>query len=107
MIQAMAKKILMVKFSNKLSEGQFRLISNFEVAQSSGNFRISNHEYEINFLPSISVIPCDEDMRISAHRLKFVSFDDILAKQIDDKFLIGKFYFLSCVFHIWGLQLIV
>lgn len=99
MIQATTKKNLMVKFSNKLSEGQFRLISNFEVAQSSG--------YKINFLPSISIIPCNEDTRISAHGLKFVSFDDILAKQIDDKFLIGKFYFLSCVFHIWGLQLIV
>ncbi|KAL8109726.1 hypothetical protein AgCh_025723 [Apium graveolens] len=46
------------------------------------------HPYKINFNLYTSLVRCEDDISIPVHGFKFASFDDILSKKLDDKFLI-------------------
>ncbi|KAL2892350.1 Replication factor A protein 1 [Bienertia sinuspersici] len=90
-IQASVKKSLIRRFTNLLEEGQLRIIANFGVGQSTGNYRPTQHPYKINFFFTTSVQICDE-LPIPLHGFNFVSLDDILSKKLDDKYLVGMLY---------------
>ncbi|KAL2901048.1 Replication factor A protein 1 [Bienertia sinuspersici] len=89
-IQASVKKTLIRRFANVLEEGQLRIIANFGVGQSIGNYRPTQHPYKINFFFTTLVQACDY-LPISLHGFNLVSFDDILSKKLDDKYLVGMF----------------
>ncbi|XP_074351753.1 uncharacterized protein LOC141690895 [Apium graveolens] len=87
-IQATVKQSLIRRFSHLLVAGQCRLINNFGVGQNNENYRASQHPYKINFIFYTSVVRCEDDISIPVHGFKFASFNDILSKKLNDKFLI-------------------
>lgn len=57
----------MTRFCIKLMEGHDKIITDFGVGQNSGNYRVSQHPYKINFICTISVVSCEDDMSIPRH----------------------------------------
>ncbi|KAL2898322.1 Replication factor A protein 1 [Bienertia sinuspersici] len=90
-ILASVKKTLIKRFSNLLHEGQLRVITNFGVGESTGNYKPTQHPYKINFFFTTLVHACD-NLAIPRYGFNFMSFDDILSKQLDDRCLIGMFF---------------
>ncbi|KAL2926026.1 Replication protein A 70 kDa DNA-binding subunit E, partial [Bienertia sinuspersici] len=70
-----------------LHEGQLRVITNFGVGESTGNYKPTQHPYKINFFFTTLVHACD-NLAIPRYGFNFMSFDDILSKQLDDRCLI-------------------
>lgn len=70
-IEAIVRKSLIKHFSSQIVEGELRTITNFDVGQNSGDYRLTDHPYKINFLFSTSVKGCD-DLKIPLYGFIFV-----------------------------------
>nr|XP_043638077.1 uncharacterized protein LOC122609058 [Erigeron canadensis] len=81
-IQATIKRNLISAFEMKLEEGLVKIISNFGVASNTGRFLLTGHPCKINFYRHTSV-KASTDFVNDAQVFSFMSFNDILAKNVD------------------------
>ncbi|KAJ9550919.1 hypothetical protein OSB04_014964 [Centaurea solstitialis] len=86
-IQGTIKAKLIHNFERFLAEGSIVVLSNFGVAENSGNYRIINHPCKLNFYHTTTVKKI-EVFDGPVYRFGFVKFHDINNKKIGDEFAI-------------------
>ncbi|KAJ9564980.1 hypothetical protein OSB04_000946 [Centaurea solstitialis] len=86
-IQGTIKAKLIHNFERFLAEGSIVVLSNFGVAENSGNYRIINHPCKLNFYHTTTVKKI-EVFDGPVYGFGFVKFHDINNKKIGDEFAI-------------------
>ncbi|CAI9112976.1 OLC1v1013491C1 [Oldenlandia corymbosa var. corymbosa] len=90
----------MWKFQKLLEdgEGETKQITNFDMAEYTGNYKSNKHKYKIAFMRNTRVEPCTIDS-IPKHSFEFVPFDYVLTMNpINNDYLIGKRYVKNAKF---------
>ncbi|KAJ9554909.1 hypothetical protein OSB04_009523 [Centaurea solstitialis] len=87
-IQGTIKAKLIHNFERFLAEGSIVVLSNFGVAENSGNYCIINHPCKLNFYHTTTVKKI-EVFDGPVYGFGFVKFHDINNKKIGDEFAIG------------------
>ncbi|KAF7815598.1 replication protein A 70 kDa DNA-binding subunit A-like [Senna tora] len=87
-IAASVKSIYLNKFKSVLKEGGVYVLSKFAVVTNGGNFRVTNHVYQINFQFSTRVVPAVDDSSIHRFGFNWIPFDSITTGQAQPSTLV-------------------
>ncbi|KAJ4907162.1 hypothetical protein Rs2_10820 [Raphanus sativus] len=95
-IHGSVKKDEVAQYEGLIGEGESKLMANFIVTQSCGQYRTTPHPYKIVFLPTTKVKNC-EDLPRNLTGFNPVNYKDLMSGNLDGDYLVGKFQ-VSCLF---------
>ncbi|XP_019091130.1 PREDICTED: uncharacterized protein LOC109124956 [Camelina sativa] len=98
---AVVKKDLIQKFENGASEGSWKIIQNFGLNPSTGQYRVTDERYKISFQTATTMTPTDDVSNDLF--LRFAKFDQILAGTLNTNVLVDV---IGQVVHCGELQVV-